>query len=78
MKTNSSFTIGFVICLVLAGYYGYLVISSLRTKGKASPTRLVNTNLFSEAVFRELGSLNINGALPFSLGGEDLGNPNPF
>lgn len=82
MKFQPTIILGTLICLVLVGYYGYLIYRGLSVPGP-SKAPVVDSQLslaiFDDPAFGEIRVKNINGPLPIVLNPEaDLGNSNPF
>ncbi len=73
--------IGLVMCIALAGYYAYLIVTSTVTPTADTETvssTTLSTEIFNDQIFNTLQVLNINGPLPISLQQGDLGNAEPF
>lgn len=78
MKNNTGLISGLIICLALAGYYGYLIYQNTRVLetdqnfSKPSATKLDETTLTT------IRSKTLNGNLPITVTSDDLGNPQPL
>ncbi len=81
MKSTIIFISGLAVCLVLAGYYGYLVYSNtlgLPKVSVASDSSQLDPSVFTKKIFTDIETKNANGPLPIQLNASDLGNSQPF
>lgn len=78
MKQQVVFWGGVSICLALAGYFGFLIYSSLQSAG-VSTTQLPTIVTLDEKTLLELRRKNLNGDLPLRYTAPaGVQNPQPF
>ncbi len=76
MKHQFPFVIGSIICLGLAGYYGYLIVTSNKKLTTGQPAAAQPT--LNRAILQQLRDKTKNGALPIEIKPDELGNTQPF
>lgn len=72
---------GIIVCVILVGYYGYLIVKGVTAGGSDQPavaTQVIDASIFSDRAFQTMASKNANGPLPLTVSGDEIGNSNPF
>ncbi len=68
---------GLVICLVVAGYYGYLIITNQKLPA-AVPPPTAGAFTLDEPTLLDIRTKTINGNLPITVNESEVNNPQPF
>lgn len=76
MKRQLPFIAGLVICLAIAGYYGYLIITSNKKLAASPPAN--QAPAVNQSLLQVLRDKNKNGSLPIEVTSDELGNSQPF
>lgn len=76
MKAHVPLLAGMLICLGLAGYYGYLIVGAMQ---KPDPVTSAGTGIqLDEQLLAEIRTKDLNGELPITVRPDQLGNTQPF
>lgn len=78
MKRQTDLIVGLIICLSLAGYYGYLIFTGIQAPATANQTGAPAALKLDEKSLLDIRSKSINPNLPLTVTPNDLGNSQLF